>query len=106
MMGTIHTNSPKYKTKWTVEWIGGNPMFHVYCPGHASRVLLDVTRIEGVYNTPEGPMVLWRCYCGRTGTLLHGVSRSVPSLRDDFPIGAGDPSPVHSRSTLPSPEAA
>jgi DNA-binding CsgD family transcriptional regulator len=46
-------------------------MFQVFCPKHGSRVLLDASRIEGLYNTTRGPAAVWRCYCGEQGTMLN-----------------------------------
>jgi hypothetical protein len=48
-------------------------MFQVFCIAHRSRVLLDARRIEGLHNTTRGPVIVWRCYCGERGTLLHGA---------------------------------
>jgi hypothetical protein len=44
-------------------------MFEVYCPNHQSHVLLTISRIEAFRNTPEGPELLWRCWCGTRGGL-------------------------------------
>ena len=55
-------------------------MFQVFCPKHGSRVLLDASRIEGLYNTTRGPAAVWRCYCGEQGTMLNGVSRPVMAM--------------------------
>jgi hypothetical protein len=43
-------------------------MFDIYCPTHRSRVLLGPSRIESFTNTPDGPTIEWRCYCGTRGT--------------------------------------
>ena len=58
-------------------------MFAVHCHGHGSRVLLDTSRIEAIRNTPGGPVVDWRCWCGARGHLSHGVSS--PRLPDAVP---------------------
>ncbi|HEY8524403.1 MAG TPA: hypothetical protein VIL48_05540 [Acidimicrobiales bacterium] len=50
-------------------------MFEVYCPAHRSRVLLAASRIESLRNTPDGPILDWRCWCGARGSLVRGVSR-------------------------------
>lgn len=55
-------------------------MFQVFCATHGSRVLLDATRIDGLYNTRRGPAVVWRCYCGEQGSLLNGVSRPLTTM--------------------------
>jgi hypothetical protein len=47
-------------------------VFEVYCPGHRSRVLLDMSRVEALHNTGDGPMLDWRCWCGTRGSLLRG----------------------------------
>lgn len=52
-------------------------MFEVWCPSHESRVLLPASRIVALRNTPVGPVLHWRCWCGTTGTLVRG--RSVPA---------------------------
>jgi hypothetical protein len=49
-------------------------MFEVHCTSHGSRVLLDSSRIESVRNTPEGPVLDWRCWCGERGSLVRGTS--------------------------------
>ena len=49
-------------------------MFEVHCQSHGSRVLLDSSRIESVRNTPEGPVLDWRCWCGERGSLVRGTS--------------------------------
>jgi hypothetical protein len=52
-------------------------MFPVYCHEHRSRVLLDMSRIERLTNTPDGPVLHWHCWCGARGRLVTGT-RSVP----------------------------
>jgi hypothetical protein len=47
-------------------------MFEIYCPAHQSRVLLSAGRIEGIRNTPEGPIVDWHCWCGARGSMSPG----------------------------------
>ena len=49
-------------------------MFEVHCTAHGSRVLLDSSRIESVRNTPDGPVLDWRCWCGERGSLVRGTS--------------------------------
>jgi hypothetical protein len=39
-------------------------MFAPYCPSHGSRVLLGYESVVSVEQTPCGPRVLLRCYCG------------------------------------------
>jgi hypothetical protein len=58
-------------------------MFVIDCHIHESRVLLDSSRIEGMRNTDEGPVVDWHCWCGARGSLVAGT-RSVP--RHDEPM--------------------
>jgi hypothetical protein len=48
-------------------------MFEVFCHAHGSRVLLDSSRIESVRNTPQGPVLDWRCWCGEHGSLVRGA---------------------------------
>jgi hypothetical protein len=55
-------------------------MFEVYCAGHRAQVLLDASRIEGIHNTTNGPLVAWRCWCGARGALRAGTA-SVPRRR-------------------------
>jgi hypothetical protein len=47
-------------------------MFAVYCPTHASQVLLGSRSIERIDNTGEGIDVHWRCHCGTSGVLRFG----------------------------------
>lgn len=47
----------------------GVVMFEVFCPEHGTRVLLTITRIEKLWNTPAGIIVDWRCWCGTAGRL-------------------------------------
>jgi hypothetical protein len=42
-------------------------MFEIQCPRHRNRVLLGAHAIEALVNTPDGPVVHWRCYCGARG---------------------------------------
>lgn len=49
-------------------------MFEVWCPSHESRVLLPASRIVALRNTPVGPVLHWRCWCGTTGRLVRGRS--------------------------------
>lgn len=42
-------------------------MFEEFCPAHGSRVLLTTSRIEAIHNTPDGVVVVWRCWCGHLG---------------------------------------
>ena len=51
-------------------------MFAIYCHIHESRVLLDSSRIEGMRQSAEGPVLDWRCWCGARGSLIAG-RRSV-----------------------------
>ena len=60
------------------------PMFSVYCNHHGSEVLLPTSHITGLWNTLEGIVMGWRCYCGETGSLLTGrprVPRSTPAIQ-------------------------
>jgi hypothetical protein len=52
-------------------------MLAIDCHAHGTRVLLDWSRIEGSHDSPEGPVLDWRCYCGARGRLIAG-SRSEP----------------------------
>lgn len=51
-------------------------MFAIHCHIHESRVLLDSSRIEGMRQSAEGPVLDWRCWCGARGSLIAG-QRSV-----------------------------
>lgn len=51
-------------------------MFAIYCHIHESRVLLDSSRIEGMRQSAEGPILDWHCWCGARGSLIAG-QRSV-----------------------------
>jgi hypothetical protein len=55
-------------------------MFDVYCSSHRARVLLDASRIDAIHNTAQGPVVIWRCWCGARGSLRGGAA-SVPRRR-------------------------
>ena len=60
------------------------PMFSVYCNHHGSEVLLPTSHITGLWNTLEGIVMGWRCYCGETGSLVTGrprVPRSAPAIQ-------------------------
>lgn len=52
-------------------------MFEVYCPSHGCSVLLTTGRIEALRNTPEGPVVVWRCWCGTRGHMRGGTEASI-----------------------------
>jgi hypothetical protein len=39
-------------------------MFTPYCVTHGSRVLLGYESVVGIEQTPVGPKVTLRCYCG------------------------------------------
>jgi hypothetical protein len=52
-------------------------MFKVHCHVHESDVLLDWSRVEAMYNTDDGPVIDWHCWCGARGRLVAG-SRSEP----------------------------
>ncbi len=62
-------------------------MFAIDCHIHESRVLLDWSRVEGVHDSPEGPVLDWHCWCGARGRLIAGV-RSEP--REVELVLAGD----------------
>jgi hypothetical protein len=57
-------------------------MFEVYCPGHRSPVLLDISRIEAIHNTADGPVVAWHCWCGTRGSALRGGGTGRPRTFD------------------------
>jgi hypothetical protein len=75
-------------------------MISIHCHVHDSRVLLDWSRVEGMRNTDEGPVIDWHCWCGGRGRLIAG-ERSEPrngpvaivDLSDspDGAVGAGRP---------------
>jgi hypothetical protein len=48
-------------------------MFEVYCADHRAQVLLDISRIEAIHNTAEGPLVAWHCWCGARGSQRAGT---------------------------------
>jgi hypothetical protein len=52
-------------------------MFAVHCHVHESEVLLDWSRVEGLRQTDDGPVIDWRCWCGARGSLIAG-GRSEP----------------------------
>lgn len=62
-------------------------MFAIDCHIHESRVLLDWSRVEGVHDSPEGPVLDWHCWCGARGRLIAGM-RSEP--REVELVLAGD----------------
>ena len=64
-------------------WQDDGPMFTVHCTHHGSEVLLPNSHITGLWNTLEGIVMGWRCYCGETGSILTGrprVPRSAPAV--------------------------
>ena len=62
-------------------------MFAIYCHIHESRVLLDSSRIEGMRQSAEGPVLDWRCWCGARGSLIAG-QRSVARPLDPVLVEA------------------
>jgi hypothetical protein len=54
-------------------------MFKVHCHVHESAVLLDWSRVERMYDSDEGPVVDWTCWCGARGRLIAGM-RSEPRV--------------------------
>jgi hypothetical protein len=46
-------------------------MFAPYCTRHQSRILLGFESVVGIEQTPFGPKVLLRCYCG--DVLVHDM---------------------------------
>jgi hypothetical protein len=52
-------------------------MFKVHCHVHESAVLLDWSRVERMYDSDEGPVIDWHCWCGARGRLIAGA-RSEP----------------------------
>lgn len=58
-------------------------MFKVHCHVHESPVLLDWSRVERMYDSDEGPVIDWHCWCGARGRLVAGA-RSEP--RDIEPV--------------------
>ena len=59
-------------------------MFSVNCSHHGAEVLLPNSHITGLWNTLEGIVMGWRCYCGETGSVLTGrprVPRSAPAIQ-------------------------
>lgn len=62
-------------------------MFAIYCHIHESRVLLDSSRIEGMRQSAEGPVLDWRCWCGARGSLIAG-QRSVARPPDPVLVEA------------------
>jgi hypothetical protein len=73
-------------------------MFVVDCQIHGGRVLLDWSRIEGMRDSDEGPVLDWRCWCGACGSLIAGV-RSEPRAVDpvELVVGpCGEPTPLAS----------
>jgi hypothetical protein len=54
-------------------------MFKVHCHVHESAVLLDWSRIERMYDSDEGPVIDWQCWCGARGRLIAGA-RSEPRV--------------------------
>lgn len=43
-------------------------MFLIDCPRHQRRVLVGARAIEALVNSPDGPVLHWRCPCGARGT--------------------------------------
>jgi hypothetical protein len=71
-------------------------MFAVHCHIHESEVLLDWSRVEGMRDSDEGPVIDWHCWCGARGSLVAG-KWSVPRAIEPVivPFGsAGEPTPL------------
>ena len=47
-------------------------MFAIYCPKHASRVLMTERHIRSMRNTPHGILLDVECYCGTHVTIRTG----------------------------------
>ncbi len=43
--------------------------FSVFCPTHDTRVLMTRRNILGFWNSPDGPVIQWKCNCGHEGFL-------------------------------------
>jgi hypothetical protein len=52
-------------------------MFLIDCPRHEGRVLLGPRFIQALVNTPDGPVMHWRCPCGSSGTQAIGRRSSI-----------------------------
>jgi hypothetical protein len=63
-------------------------MFAVHCHRHGTRVLLDWSRVEGLRDSDEGPVIDWRCWCGARGRLIAGT-RSEPRPVDPVVVDFG-----------------
>lgn len=72
-------------------------MFAIDCPTHRSRVLLDWSRVEGMRQTDEGPILDWHCWCGARGSLIAG-ERSVPRIHE--PVVLDDAAKDENRPAL------
>ena len=71
-------------------------MFRVHCHIHGSAVLLDWSRVEGMYDSDEGPVIDWHCWCGARGRLIAGT-RSEPRAVEPVIVRfgpAGEPTPL------------
>jgi hypothetical protein len=55
-------------------------MFAVYCPRDRCRVLLDLSRIVALRNTPEGPVIHWQCWCGTRGSQAYVTRQRSQAL--------------------------
>lgn len=50
-------------------------MFSAFCPTHDARVLLTRRNVLSFWNSPNGPVIQWKCSCGHEGFLdQHGSS--------------------------------
>lgn len=47
-------------------------MFSVFCETLGIEVLLGPHSLLAIHNTPQGPVTVYRCSCGRLGLLARG----------------------------------
>ena len=49
-------------------------MFDPDCTGCGEKVLLGTRRLEGMQNTDQGIVLVFRCHCGSPALLLTGAA--------------------------------
>lgn len=61
-------------------------MFSVFCETLGAEVLLGPHAVLTIRNTPQGPVTVYRCSCGRLGLLAAG--EAVPGHFEE-PVAVG-----------------
>lgn len=54
-------------------------MFAPFCPTHDSTVLMTRRNVVGFANSPDGPVIHWRCNCGHEGIMSRSGAAAAPA---------------------------